>query len=692
MQGNEVERNDDSGGSLASHVIWTAPATDTYTVQVWDYSDTNNIPSAPVGEGGTFTLLVETVGGGTDAGGSDPCSGGLTLTDESDTISFDDTGIRGGVCDWIIRCDHGDGITFTFESLSVERNFDYVTLYDGDFPEEDMQVDGAHLTGTITNHTRFMTTGRTLLIEYTSDGSVNRGGFEGTYTCGIADIVGASHRVSVNGGALDGEIVNGGDELDYEFDAEGGVEYELEVELGTLSDSVLEIYAPDGSSLLAMNDDGGEGRGLASYILWEAPETGTFFIRVRGYSDRNTGTFSLTVTSDADGGTLADPCEEGLELNVEGAEITFMPRGQYEDNVNCRWAITCPVRGEVPEFTFSALDTEQGWDFVNVYDGDDVADDANLLTSVSGSLQNLDRASYEAGSQSMTIQFTSDGSVTNAGFAGSYSCSAPHGPTCEDVLEELNGAGACAQFIQRGDSCQAMFCPTCTFDHMCDNTCGFCAGEDVGGPTPPREGENCFDFAMRNGRTRQGCVTAVVDTVAVDGPAADWTTYALTAVLPTGAHNLYSIYGAPASGSRGATTLHIPAAWQAPSGGGGAGTNIGGVNAALFAIYPEAEFDSWLTVGVVDGSNGPTAVGLDFTGWDQSTPLSTDNGALIWTNPDDGPVNSDDQNGGVQVAQLTTPTGQIWEATMGLQGRSTYGDDDYEIQTLRFSSENARQH
>eukprot|EP01050_Picozoa_sp_SAG11_P017556 SAG11_NODE_2544_length_3236_cov_5.076187_2_plen_102_part_00 len=32
------------------------------------------------------------------------------------------------------------------------------------------------------------------------------------------------------------------------------------------------------------------------------------------------------------------------------------------------------------------------------------------------------------------------------------------------------------------------------------------------------------------------------------------------------------------------------------------GTDVGGVNAALLAVSAEAEFDSWLTVGVTDGN------------------------------------------------------------------------------------------
>jgi hypothetical protein len=115
--GTQIERNDDDGGSLASHLIWTAPASATYTISVDDFSGAR-------GRGGDFTLEV------TSMGMSDPCNGGLDLTDDSDTISFDDTAMIGATCDWVIRCDHGNGITFTFQSLNVESNFDFVSIYD----------------------------------------------------------------------------------------------------------------------------------------------------------------------------------------------------------------------------------------------------------------------------------------------------------------------------------------------------------------------------------------------------------------------------------------------------------------------------------------------------------------------------------------------------------------------------------
>ena len=64
----------------------------------------------------------------------------------------------------------------------------------------------------------------------------------------------------------------------------------------------------------------------------------------------------------------------------------------------------------------------------------------------------------------MSIQFTTDGSVTRGGFAGTYTCGPPDvtaGPSCEDVLEELSGPGACADAIASGYTCAQVMLFAC---------------------------------------------------------------------------------------------------------------------------------------------------------------------------------------------------------------------------------------
>ena len=102
-------------------------------------------------------------------------------------------------------------------------------------------------------------------------------------------------------------------------------------------------------------------------------------------------------------------------------------------------------------------------------------------------------------------------------------------------------------------------------------------------------------------------------------------------------------------------------------------------NPAFFAIMAGAEFDGWLTVGITGGDTAGalSSIGLDFDGWTASSGLSTDNGAVFWMSPDDGPT------GEAVVAQITVTGG--FTASVNAQGRSNSGDD-YKVVGVTFSA------
>ena len=97
------------------------------------------------------------------------------------------------------------------------------------------------------------------------------------------------------------------------------------------------------------------------------------------------------------------------------------------------------------------------------------------------------------------------------------------------------------------------------------------------------------------------------------------------------------------------------------------GTDIGGVNPAFFPVAADAEFDSWITIGPTDGSAGAAVAaspGLGLDAWTETTAFSTENGAIFWMSPDQGPTGS-----GIVVAQITSTTA-TGSASAFLQGRS----------------------
>ena len=108
-----------------------------------------------------------------------------------------------------------------------------------------------------------------------------------------------------------GEVVQGsvdfdGDEDFFVFQAEEGIIYRLDVALGTLPTSALELYDPDGQRMGRGNwEDSG------AWIIWKAPITGKYFAKVlAGYGQTDSiGTYTLTVSQS----DIADDHGDGIE-------------------------------------------------------------------------------------------------------------------------------------------------------------------------------------------------------------------------------------------------------------------------------------------------------------------------------------------------------------------------------------------
>ena len=125
----------------------------------------------------------------------------------------------------------------------------------------------------------------------------------------LADAVEEATAVAV------GEAVQGAldyaDDIDvFEFQAEEGVFYQIDVALGTLSDSLVELYDADEQEL-AYNDDHGDS--LASRIIWEATSSGEYYAVVEGYG---TGSYTLTVAVSDITDDHADSVEEATTVAV----------------------------------------------------------------------------------------------------------------------------------------------------------------------------------------------------------------------------------------------------------------------------------------------------------------------------------------------------------------------------------------
>ena len=100
-------------------------------------------------------------------------------------------------------------------------------------------------------------------------------------------------------------------------------------------------------------------------------------------------------------------------------------------------------------------------------------------------------------------------------------------------------------------------------------------------------------------------VKPIVETLASSVDSAH-VTYRIKLELTDGAHFLYAIIGDKKS------PMHIPPAYQAP---GRLNVNVGGVDPAIYRANPAAKFDSWLTIGITDGSKVLASAGLNGAWW-----------------------------------------------------------------------------
>ncbi|XP_078702320.1 CUB and sushi domain-containing protein 3-like isoform X2 [Branchiostoma floridae x Branchiostoma belcheri] len=89
----------------------------------------------------------------------------------------------------------------------------------------------------------------------------------------------------------------------------------------------------------------------------------------------------------------------------------------YGDNENCEWTITVP-EGSIIRLTFDSFNTEDGYDFLTIYDG--ASDNAAEIERLTGQLYIIPIIST---SNTMFLRFTSHRSVSAQGFQFSYTSS-----------------------------------------------------------------------------------------------------------------------------------------------------------------------------------------------------------------------------------------------------------------------------
>ena len=86
-------------------------------------------------------------------------------------------------CDWIfIASDTSATAKITFATVDVENDYDYVRVYDCSTSDCSSKTEIREITGTGLTNVVVTGTTRVMMVTFTSDGSVTRAGFDGTFT------------------------------------------------------------------------------------------------------------------------------------------------------------------------------------------------------------------------------------------------------------------------------------------------------------------------------------------------------------------------------------------------------------------------------------------------------------------------------------------------------------------------------
>ncbi|MCA9234071.1 MAG: S8 family serine peptidase [Planctomycetales bacterium] len=168
----------------------------------------------------------------------------------------------------------------------------------------------------------------------------------------------AGHATAVTVESItNGRILRTGDSDWFSFQVVTGAQYHFATILQTLADSELQLFASDGVTVLAGNDDGPDGP--ASALDWIAPNEGVYYLEVKGVGAFE-GDYQLAITVDDDHG-------DDAASSTFASDPSSTP-GRIESVGDWDWFAFDAVAGEA--YSFTALTSSLSAANLRLYDID----------------------------------------------------------------------------------------------------------------------------------------------------------------------------------------------------------------------------------------------------------------------------------------------------------------------------------
>lgn len=365
-----------------------------------------------------------------------PCTGTTTLTSNTGTFS-DGSGtsnyLNNTNCSWLILPTNGLNIALNLLTFDTESNFDFVTVYDG--PNTASPVLG-RFSGNITPPI-VTSTGPSMFVQFTSDGSITRQGWDASYvtvTSGSTSCSGLTTLINPTGTVTDGSgprAYSNNSNCTWLIQPAGATSV-----TATFTQLQTQLFA-DRVSLYDGTSNTGTLLGVFSGSTLPASSftanSGSLFIEFITNGSTVDQGWEINYTSN--GAPPASFCSGLTNLTANNGSFSDgSGTSNYLDNTNCEWLIQ-PANGLPITLDFTSFDTEQGFDQVRVYDGTSAT--APLIGAYSG---NTIPTPITSSGGAMFVTFTTDVSATAAGWDAIYTTS-PSSTTCSGLTTLTTPSG-----------------------------------------------------------------------------------------------------------------------------------------------------------------------------------------------------------------------------------------------------------
>lgn len=372
---------------------------------------------------------------GAPCASSPPCTGdGVALTDSGELRHVDGDLLNNQECSWTLTCSQSDTVPYlSFRRFDLEASWDYLYLYDG---SSTAGVPAVTLHGTrrpedIPN---FLGAGATVRAHYTSDGSINGGGFEAQFRCVDPSTIPPPPPDPCTTGIT---LIDRGTLAHYGLDNYQECEWSMRCSEESHSPLVeFSEFNTEANFDFLYLYSGGEADGQADAMLHGTYDPDSYMpypflassnaAEVRYMSDGSvTGDGFAASFECVDASTVPppppDPCMETISL-IDTGVIEHHQLRAFQD---CSWAMSCSNPELSPLIQFETFETEAHFDFLYIYDNSASGADTDNrpVAALHGGSLPLD---FLASGPSAVAQYISDVSIDRSGFVASFDCVHPN--------------------------------------------------------------------------------------------------------------------------------------------------------------------------------------------------------------------------------------------------------------------------